>query len=56
MIDQDIFVSGIHAKLPNFENSIDKKSSFDLHLNLNGSEELYFIPVGKLNSTKIRST
>jgi inner membrane protein len=56
MIDQDIFASGIHAKLPNFENSMNKRSSFDLHINLNGSEELYFVPVGKHNSTTIKST
>jgi inner membrane protein len=56
MIDQDIFISGIHARLHDFENLIDKRNSFSVNLNLNGSEELYFIPLGKQNRTEVRST
>ena len=56
IIDQAIFSSGIHIKLPDFKNYVNKKNSFDLQLKLNGSEELYFIPVGKQNTTNVRST
>jgi inner membrane protein len=56
IIDPGIFTSGIHAVLPQFESFIDRENSFELQLDLNGSEELYFVPVGKLNRTTVTSS
>jgi inner membrane protein len=56
IIDPEIFTSGIHAVLPQFEGFIDSENRFELQLDLNGSEELYLIPAGKLNRTTVTST
>jgi inner membrane protein len=56
IIDQEIFLSGINAKLPDSRRALAMKNSFELDFNLNGSEELYFIPVGKTNRTEMQSS
>jgi inner membrane protein len=56
IIDPEIFTSGIHAVLPQFESLLDRKNRFELQLDLNGSEELYLIPMGKLNKTTVTSS
>lgn len=56
IVDQEIFISGIHAKLPDPGTTLAGRNSFKIDLSLNGSEELYFIPVGKSNRTKMTSS
>jgi inner membrane protein len=54
--DQEIFSSGINAKVPDPERTLAGKNSFELDLRVNGSEELYFVPVGRRNTTKVTSS
>lgn len=56
IVDQEIFVSGIHAKLPDPRSTFGEHNSFRIDLILNGSEELYFTPVGKSNRTEVTSS
>lgn len=51
---QDIGKSGAQAIIPL---SVDKKAqTFSLQLSLNGSEKLYFVPLGKTNHVEIKSS
>jgi len=50
---QDIGKSGVQAIIPL---SIDKKAqTFSLQLSLNGSEKLYFVPLGKATHVELKS-
>ncbi len=50
----DIFTSGIHVKLKTAGKK--EKLSFDVSLDLNGSQYLYFVPAGKDTSVSLSST
>jgi inner membrane protein len=52
----DLFTSGIHVKLPDIRFDAGKSSSFDLTMRLNGSDGVFFIPVGKTNSVTMSSS
>lgn len=49
----DIFCSGISSKITQPEKG--KDIAFDFKINLNGSREIEFVPVGKLTNVAIRS-
>ncbi|MBN2324002.1 MAG: cell envelope integrity protein CreD [Spirochaetes bacterium] len=54
--DQEIFSSGINAKVPDPEKTLTGRNSFELDFKINGSEELYFVPVGRSNQTEVTSS
>jgi inner membrane protein len=56
IVDQEIFMSGIHAKLPDPESTLTGRNGFKIDFTLNGSEQLFFLPVGKTNSTSVSSS
>jgi len=56
IVDQEIFVSGINAALPDAERAVAGRNSFEIDFTLNGSEQLFFVPVGKTNSTAVSSS
>ncbi len=47
--------SGITVNLPTVENMIEKPINFEFHLNLQGSQNLSFIPLGKVTEVDIKS-
>lgn len=51
----DLIYSGITVKLPNIEASINKNIDFSFSLNLQGSQNLDFIPLGSTTNVKIES-
>jgi len=51
----DLIYSGITVKLPNIETSINKNIDFSFTLNLQGSQNLNFIPLGSTTNVKIKS-
>ena len=50
----DIALSGVQCSIPLSPN--DDSSTFSLRLNLNGSEQIHFIPVGETTSVDLKST
>ncbi len=52
----DLFESGVSVNLPlNDTTMMKNKNAFELNLNLNGSETLYFLPLGQKTSVKLTS-
>ncbi len=51
----DLIYSGITVKLPNIENNLNKSVNFSFSLNLQGSQNLNFIPLGSTTNVKIES-
>ena len=56
IVDQQIFISGINAALPDARRAVAGKNSFAIDFTLNGSEQLFFIPAGKTNRTAVSSS
>jgi inner membrane protein len=55
--DNDIFAQGIFTNLPLTDSMQNMGAiNFDLNMDLRGSKELYFHPIGKTTETKITST
>jgi inner membrane protein len=53
LLNTDIAASGVHAVLPGL--STDKQVPFSFAVNLNGSEQLQFVPVGESNTIAVQS-
>jgi len=51
----ELIYSGITVKLPNIETNINKSINFSFSLNLQGSQNLDFIPLGSTTNVKINS-
>jgi len=51
----ELIYSGITVKLPNIETAINKSINFSFSLNLQGSQNLNFIPLGSTTNVKIKS-
>ncbi|RXQ97651.1 cell envelope integrity protein CreD [Ancylomarina salipaludis] len=51
----ELIYSGITVKLPNIETDINKSINFSFSLNLQGSQNLNFIPLGSTTNVKIKS-
>lgn len=52
--NNDIISSGISTQL-NLSNDIDNLNSFSVEINLKGSQQLYFLPVGKTTEVQLKS-
>lgn len=52
---QDILEQGISTNIK-YDNDVSLKKQFEMSLNLNGSEYIYFTPIGKETNVKITST
>lgn len=50
-----LFDSGITIELPQLENNLSKSIDFDFDLNLQGSQNMSFIPLGNTTNVAIRS-
>ncbi|RZT93228.1 inner membrane protein [Ancylomarina subtilis] len=51
----ELIYSGITVKLPNIETNINKSINFSFSLNLQGSQNLDFIPLGSTTNVRINS-
>jgi inner membrane protein len=54
--DTDIFVSGIHMKVPELNKTYKSKNEFEFFIILNGSEELLFVPLGEETRVNMSSS
>jgi len=52
--DKDLFTSGISSKIQ--LNADESTYNFEFEINLNGSNDLHFIPVGKVTNVSLSST
>ncbi|MDN3669302.1 cell envelope integrity protein CreD [Echinicola jeungdonensis] len=53
---KDILPSGITADLPDLEEKLDQMIPFELSLNLQGSQNMAFVPVGGITKVEITSS
>ena len=51
----EIIYSGISIELPNLESQLDKSANFSFALNLHGSQNLAFVPLGSTTDVNITS-